>query len=113
MALTSMAGVLSTTTPIVTNIQDIVTQLQKDKYYQNIGKQWIEKLNLEGLALIEPLGNSLLRLKIEKSNVQSNLLTLTIEKTQCKDYIALLQMIIQMKIKEALKAKILQKGDEP
>ena len=35
------------------------------------------------------------------------------EKAKCDDCISLLKMIIQMKVKEAIEAKILKKGNEP
>ena len=40
-------------------------------------------------------------------------MTLAIKKVKCEEYISLLKTIIQMKTPKALKAKILQKGNEP
>ena len=43
----------------------------------------------------------------------SNSNTLAGEKAKCEDCISLLKMIIQMKAKDAIEAKILKKGNEP
>ena len=43
----------------------------------------------------------------------SNYNTFAREKEKCEDCISLLKMIIQMKVKDAIEAKILKKGNEP
>ena len=43
----------------------------------------------------------------------SNCNTLAEEKEKCEDFISLLKMIIQMKVKDVIEAKILKKGNEP
>ena len=71
-----------------------------------------EKLNSDGVTLIDQIGNVILWLEIEKDNIISNCNTLTAEKARCDECIFLLKMIIQMKAKEVIEAKILKKGTE-
>ena len=54
----------------------------------------------------------MLRLEIEKDNISSNRATLVAEKVKSDDSVSLLKMIIHMKVKEAVEAKIFTKGDE-
>ena len=55
----------------------------------------------------------MLRLEIEKDNILTNWEILLIEKVEYEDHIYLLHKIIQVKAKEVVEAKILQKGDDP
>ena len=68
---------------------------------------------MEGLAIIEQIRNSILRLEIEKDNILEIRATFAMEKTKSEDCISLLKMIIHMKENEDVEAKILPKGDEP
>ena len=76
-------------------------------------QQWSGKLTLEGLSIIEQIGNGIVRLEIEKDNISSNRATMVVEKVKSDDCVSLLKMIIHMKVKEFVEAKILSKGDEP
>ena len=102
-----------TSNPTSTDIQAIISQLQEDKLFREIGRKWIKKLESEGLTVIEQLGNAVQRLAIEKDNILANLATLLAEKAKSEHYVSLLHMVIRIKVKEAVEAKILQKGDEP
>ena len=68
---------------------------------------------MEGISIVDQIGNVILRLEIEKVNITSNRKTLAIEKDMCDDCVSLLKMIIQMKIKETVEVKKFPKGDEP
>ena len=79
----------------------------EDKNFGKIGKSWNEKIKSKGLVVIEQLGNVVLRLEIEKDTILANQKTLLAKKGKCEDCISLLHMIIQMKAKEVVEAKIL------
>ena len=72
-----------------------------------------EKIKIDGVSIIEKVGNFILRLEIEKENISSNKATLAIEKIKSDDCISLLKMIIYMKTKEGIEENILPKGDDP
>ena len=67
------------------------------------------KLNVDGVSLIDQIGNIILQLETKKDNITSNSNTLAREETKFVDCISLLKMIIQMKAKDAIEAKILKK----
>ena len=52
-------------------------------------------------------------METEKDNITANSNILAGEETKCADCISLLRMVIQMKAKDAVEAKILKKGNEP
>lgn len=99
--------------PTSTDIRALISQLQEDKYFGKIGREWSGKLKLEGLTIIEKIGNVILRLKIEKDNILKNRATLTVEKAKSEDCVSLLKMIMHMKAKEAMEEKSFPKGYEP
>ena len=70
--LVSISRMSTTSDPIATNIQAIISQLQQDKRFGKIAREWSRKLKFEGLAIIEQLGNVVLRLEIEKDNTLAN-----------------------------------------
>ena len=111
--LETITGVPTTKNPIVEEVQAFISQLQKDRYFGQIGKEWIDKLSIDGVSLIDQIGNIILWLETKKDNISSNQHTLAMEKVRCEECISLLKMIIQMKAKEAIEAKVLKKGTEP
>ena len=68
---------------------------------------------MEGVSIIEQIGNVILRLETQKDNILANRNTLTRERVKSDDCISLLKMIIQMKAKEVVEAEIFPKGDKP
>ena len=94
-------------------MQAFISQLQKDRHFGQIGKEWIEKLKADGVTLIDQIGNVIIWLETEKDNITANSNILAGEEAKCADCISLLKMVIQMKDKEAVEAKILKKGNEP
>ena len=52
-------------------------------------------------------------METKKDNITANSNILAGEEAKCADSISLLKMVIQMKAKDAIEAKILKKGDEP
>ena len=62
---------------------------------------------------MEQIESVVLRLEKEKDNILKNSLTLADERAKSKECTVLLKMILQMKAKEAIEAKISKKGDEP
>lgn len=58
-----------TSNPTVVDVQVLISQLQEDKHFFQIGKEWSGKLKLEGFSIIEQIGNAILRLEIEKDNI--------------------------------------------
>ena len=62
---------------------------------------------------MEQIGSVVLRLEKEKDNILKNSLTLVGERAKSMECTVLLKMILQMKAKEAIEAKILKKRDEP
>ena len=111
--MATITSVPTTKNPSTKEVQAFISQLQKDRHFGQIGKEWIENLNADGVALIDQIGNVILRLETEKDNIISNHNTLVIEKERCDECIFLLKLIIQMKAKEVIEAKILKKGTEP
>lgn len=111
--LETITGVPATKKPSTEEVQAFISQLQKDRHFGQIGKEWIEKLNVDGVTLIDQIGNIILRLETEKDNIMSNNNTLAGERAKCVDCISLLKMIAQMKAKDAIEAKILKRGNEP
>ncbi len=81
--LATITGVSATENPIAGEVQAFISQLQKDRNFGQIGKEWIEKLNADGTVLIDQIGNVILRLEIEKDNITSNHNTLAVEKARC------------------------------
>ena len=100
--LATITGVPATENPSVEEVQAFISQLQKDRHFGQIGKEWIEKLNVDGVALIDKIGNIILRLETKKDNITSNSNNLAGEETKCVDCISLLRMVIQMKEKDAV-----------
>ena len=111
--LATITGVPTTKNPLVEEVQAFISQLQKDKYFGHIGKEWIEKLNVDGVSLIDQIGNIILQLETKKDNIMSNSNTLVGEREKCVDCISLLKMVTQMKAKDAIEENILKKGNEP
>lgn len=74
---------------------------------------WVVKTWSEGLIFIEKIGNVILKLEAEKNHVIENLHVITTERVKCEYCVESMNMIIHMKAKEAVKAKILPRGDEP
>ena len=79
----------------------------EDKNFGQIGKSWKEKLKSKGIVVIEQLGNVMLRLEIEKDNILANWETLSTKNEKCEDCISLLHMVLQMKAKEVVEAKLI------
>ena len=94
-------------------VQALISQLHKDRYYGQISKDWIEKFTVDGIIAVEQVGSVVLWLEKEKDNILNNSLTLAGERAKSEECTILLKMILQMKAKEAIEAKILKKGDEP
>ena len=111
--LETITSVPTTKNPSVEEVQAFISQLQKDRYFDQIGKEWIKKLNANGIALIDQIGNVIIRLETEKDNITANSNILAGEETKCVDCISLLRMVIHMKAKDAIEGKILKKGNEP
>ena len=111
--LASISGMPITRNPTAADVQALISQLQEDKHFRKINKEWSEKIKVEGLSVINQIDNVILRLEIEKDNISSNRGTLATEKFKSDDCVSLLKMIIHMKVKEVVEAKILPKGDEP
>lgn len=103
----------ATENPIAEEVQAFISQLQKDRHFGQNGKEWIDKLNTDGISLIDQIGNVVLQLETEKDNIPSKQCTLATERERCDECVSLLRMIIQMKEKEVVEAKILKKGNEP
>lgn len=111
--MATITGVPATKNPTAEEVQAFISQLQKDRHFGQIEKEWIDKLSVDGISLIDQIGNVIIRLETEKDNIYSNQHTLAIERERCEECVSLLKMIIQMKSKEAVEAKILKKGNEP
>lgn len=111
--LASIFGMSVTSYPTATDVHALISQLQEDKHFRQIGREWTGKLKLEGLAIIEQINNVILSLKIEKNNISTNRTTLAAAKAKSEDCVSLLKIIIHMKAKEAVEVKIFLKGDEP
>ena len=94
--LATITGIPTTENPSTEEVQAFISQLQKDRHFGQIGKEWIEQLNVDGVTLIDQIGNIILRLEIEKDNVMSNSNTLAREREKCVDCISLLKMVAQM-----------------
>ena len=60
VSLATITGVPGTENPSVEEVQAFISQLQKDMHFGQIGKEWIEKLNIDGVALIDQIGNIIL-----------------------------------------------------
>jgi len=110
--LASISRMSITSDPTATNVQALISYLQEDKHFGEIGREWSKKLKLEGLSIIEQIGNVILRLETKKDNISENRATLAIEKAKSKDCVSLLSMIIHMKAKDAMEENIFPKGDE-
>ena len=46
--------------PSAEEVQAFISHLQKDMQFGQIGKEWIKKLNVDGVALIDQIGNIIL-----------------------------------------------------
>ena len=62
--LVTISGISVTRNPIVVEVQALISQLQEDRRFGQIGKDWIEKLKSKGVFVIEKIGNVILRLEI-------------------------------------------------
>ena len=93
----------------IVKVQALISQLQEDRHFGQIGKEWTGKLKSEGVSIIGKIGNVILRLEIEKDNILENRKTLARERMKCDDCISLLKMIIQMKVKEVVEEKSCQR----
>ena len=76
----TITGVPTTENSSAKEVQAFISQLQKDRHFGHIGKEWIEKLNVDGVSLIDQIGNVILRLETEKDNIMSNCNTLARER---------------------------------
>ena len=103
--LATITGVPATKNPLAKEVQAFISKLQKDRNFGQIGKEWIKKLNVDGVALIDQIGNIIIRLEIEKDNITSNSNILAGEETKCVDCISLLRMVIHMKKRTQLKQR--------
>jgi hypothetical protein len=92
--------------------QALLSKLQEDKCFGQIGKGWVDKIRSEGLMVIDQLGHAILKLEADRNHLSANAQVITVEKVKCEDCLESLKMINDMKVKEAVKAKILPKGDE-
>jgi hypothetical protein len=63
--------------------------------------------------VIDQLGHAVLKLDADKDHLSTNTQMIITEKVKCEGCLESMQMIINMKAKEAVKAKIFPKGDEP
>lgn len=111
--LAAISGMTVTRNPNSTEVQTVISQLQEDRHFGQIGKEWIEKIRMDGSMVIEQIGSNILRLEQEKDNILTNNSTLTRERAKSDKCGVLLKMILQMKGKEAMEAKILSMGSEP
>ena len=94
-------------------MQALISQLQQDRHFGQIGKEWIEKVRVDGVTTMEQIGSAILRLEKEKENILKNNLTLADKMVKSEECNFLLKMILQMKTKDAIEVKILKKGDDP
>lgn len=111
--LASISRIPITSDPTTADVQALISQLQEDKNFRKISREWSGKLKLEGLTIIEQTDNAILRLEIEKDNISANRATLAAEKAKSEDCVSLLKVIIHMKNNEAMEEKIFPKGDKP
>ena len=111
--MAAILGMLVAAQRMAMEVQAPISQLHKDRHYGQISKDWIEKVRADGITAVEQIGSAVLRLEKEKDNILKNSLTLASEREKSKECTILLKMILQMKAKEAIEAKILKKGDEP
>ena len=80
--LASISRMSITSDPTVVDVQALISLLQEDKHFGQIGREWSGKIKLEGLSIIEQIGNAILRLETEKDNISANRATLVAEKTK-------------------------------
>ena len=111
--MAAISGISVTPQPMATEVQALISQLHKNRHYGQISKDWIEKVRVDGIIAVEQIGSVVLRLEKEKDNILKNNLTLAGERAKTEECTVLLKMILQMKAKEVIEAKILKKGDEP
>ncbi|WP_213081766.1 hypothetical protein, partial [Escherichia coli] len=55
--LTTITGVPAAKNPTVEEVQAFISQLQKDRHFGQIGREWTDKINTDGLSLIVQIGN--------------------------------------------------------
>ena len=58
--LATITGVPLTKNSTTTKMQAFISQLQKDRHFGQIGKEWIEKLKLDGVTLVDQIENLIL-----------------------------------------------------
>lgn len=58
--LETITGVPAIENPIAEEVQAFISQLQKDGYFGQIGKKWIDKISTDGVTLIDQIGNVIL-----------------------------------------------------
>ena len=56
----TITGVPTTENPSAEEVQAFISQLQKDRHFLQFRKEWIKKLNVDGVALIDQIGNVIL-----------------------------------------------------
>ena len=61
--LATITGVPATENPSAEEVQAFISQLQKDRHFGQIGKEWIDKLKGDGVTLIDKIGNVIIRLE--------------------------------------------------
>ena len=92
--MATITGVPAIENPSAEEVQAFISHLQKDRHFGQIGKEWIKKLNADGIALIDQIGNIIIQLETKKDNITSKSNILAGEETKCVDSISLLRMII-------------------
>lgn len=92
--LATITGVPAAENPTGEEVQAFISQLQKDRHFGQIGREWTEKINTNGLSLIDQIGNVALHLEKEKDNITANQKNLATERGRCEECISLLKMLI-------------------
>ena len=80
--------------PTAAEVQELISQLHKDRHYGQISKDWIKKVRVDGIATVEQIGSVVLRLEKEKDNILKNSLTLADERAKSEECTVLLKMIL-------------------
>ena len=87
--MATISRVSVTKNPTSAKVQALICQLQEDRNFGQIGKDWIGMLKLEGAAIIKQIGNVILRSETKKDNILSNSNTLSRERMNCDDCISI------------------------
>ena len=57
VSLATITGVPAIENPSAEDVQAFISQIQRDRHFGQIKKESIEKLNADGVALIDQIGN--------------------------------------------------------